>query len=165
MSAAKDLQSRIHKTLLLPGSLSIDIPIVSWRKKNTESNMEATIAAQTGRCIYVLTPVPTSAMQGASFVFFDGFECRVQIVEFPDVPQGDDIDLSDLIEEVALALHWQPKSVTSPLYGILAHPLSLAPRPVDITEGVVAVPGFERNGEVVKGADVIFNAALQINNR
>lgn len=125
--------------------------------------MEATLAAQRGLCIFVPVPVPTSAMQGTPDVFFDGFECRVQIVELPSVNSDGAADLYDLIEAVALALHWQPKSVDSPLAGILAHPLHLAQRPVETAEGVVAVPGFEHDGQVIRAADVIFNAVLQIN--
>ena len=128
-----------------------------------KSDMEATVAAQSGLCIFVPVPVPTSALQGAPFVFFDGFECRVQIVEMPNVNSDGPVDLYDMIEYVALALHWQPKSVDSPLAGILAHPLYLAQRPVETAEGIVAVPGFEHDGQVIRGADVIFNAVLQIN--
>jgi hypothetical protein len=39
------------------------VPVVRWRKKSVESDMEASEAAQRGRCIYVPMPVPTSAMQ------------------------------------------------------------------------------------------------------
>ena len=162
-TVSADLQERIAKALEAPGALPVTVPIVRWRKKDIKSDMEATIAAQTGLCIYVPMPVPTSAMQGTPFVFFDGFECRVQIVEMPEVNRDGAADLYDLIEWVALALHWQPKSVDSPLAGILAHPLYLASRPVETAEGIVAVPGFEHDGQVIRGADVIFNAVLQIN--
>lgn len=132
-----------------------------WRMKEAESDMEATLAARKGLCIYVLMPVPTRAMQGTPTVFFDGYEVRVQIVEIPKINRAG-ADLYDLIDAVALALHWQPKTVESPLAGLLAHPLYLAERPVEVAEGVVAVPGFERNGEIVRGADVIFHAALEL---
>ena len=159
----EDLQTRLAKALEAPGALPVTVPIVRWRKKDMKSDMEATLAAQTGICIYVPMPVPTHAMQGTPFVFFDGFECRVQIVEIPEVNRDGPADIYDLIVAVALALHWQPKSVDSPLAGILAHPLTLAERPVEMAEGIVAVPGFEHDGEVIRGADVIFNAVLQIN--
>ena len=163
MSASSDLQDRIARTLEAPGALPVELPVVRWRTKDMRSEMEATLAAQTGLCLFVPMPVPTSAMQGTPFVFFDGFECRVQIVEIPNVNQDGPADLYDLIEAVCLALHWQPKEPTSPLAGILAHPLHLAQRPVETAEGIVAVPGFEHDGQVIRAADVIFNAVLQIN--
>lgn len=163
MTACTDLQERIASALEAPGTLPVDVPVVRWRKKDVKSDMEATLAAQRGLCLYVPVPVPTSAMQGTPFVFFDGFECRVQIVEMPNVNRDGPADLYDMIEHVALALHWQPKSTDSPLAGILAHPLCLAGRPVEMAEGIVAVPGFEHDGQVIRAADVIFNAVLQIN--
>ena len=163
MTAGKDLQERIAATLALPGVLPEGIPIVVWRKKDLQTDNEVTIATQRGIAVLVPAPVPTSAMQGTPFVFFDGYECRVQIVEMPEVNRDGVADLYDLIELVALGLHWQPKSEEAPLAGILAHPLYLAERPVEVAEGVVAVPGFEHNGQAIRGADVIFNAVLQIN--
>lgn len=163
MNSSSDLQGRIVRSLQAPGALPVELPVVAWRKKDAESDLEATTAAQQGLCIFVPMPVPTRAMQGCDVVFFSGYEVRVQIVEMPELNRGGAADLYDLIDAVALALHWQPKSVDSPLAGILAHPLYLAERPVEVAEGVVAVPGFEHNGQVIRGADVIFNAVLQIN--
>jgi hypothetical protein len=163
MSSASDLQDRVVRSLQAPGALPLQLPVVPWRKKDRKSNLEVTLAAKTGLCIFVPMPVPTSALQGASVVFFDGYEVRVQIVEIPELNRDCATDLYDLIDDVANALHWQPKSVESPLAGILAHPLYIAQRPVETAEGVVAVPGFEHNGEVIRGADVIFNAVLQLN--
>jgi len=163
MTACTDLQDRIARALEEPGALPVDVPVVRWRKKDMRSDMEATLGAQHGLCLFVPVPVPTSAMQGTPFVFFDGFECRVQIVEMPNVNSDGPADLYDMIEYVALALHWQPKTAESPLAGILAHPLYLASRPVETAEGIVAVPGFEHDGQVIRAADVIFNAVLQVN--
>jgi hypothetical protein len=162
-TAAIDLQDRIAATLELPGVLPEGLPVVRWRKKDLKSDNEATLAAQRGLCIFVPVPVPTSALQGTPFVLFDGWECRVQIVEMPEVNRDAGADMHDLIEAVALGLHWQPKSEDAPLAGILAHPLYLAARPVEVAEGVVSVPGFEHDGQAIRGADVIFNAAMQIN--
>lgn len=163
MTASADLQDRVARALRMPGVLSVMVPIVPWRKKDKQSDLDAITAARSGLCIFVPMPVPTHAMQGTPDVVFDGFEVRVQIVEMPSVKPDGLPDLYDLIEEVALGLHWQPKSVDSPLAGRLLHPLYLAERPVEVAEGVVAVPGFERNGEAIRGADVIFNAVLQLN--
>jgi hypothetical protein len=157
------MQERIARALEAPGALPVAVPIIRWRKKDVKSDMEATLAAQTGLCIFVPVPVPTSAMQGTPFVFFDGFECRVQIIEIPAVNAEGAADLYDMIEAVALALHWQPKDINSPLANILAHPLMLAARPVEVAEGIVAVPGFEHDGQSIRAADVIFNAVLQVN--
>ncbi len=159
MSSSSALQDAIVRVL----SAAVALPVVAWRRKDEESDMEATAAVQRGLCLFVPMPVPTSAMQGTPDVFFDGYEVRVQIVEMPALNRRGPADLYDMIDAVALALHWQPKAKTSPLYGILAHPLTLAPRPVETAEGVVAVPGFEHNGEEIRGADVIFNAVIQIN--
>lgn len=161
MNSSADLQERVRRVLAVWEGFPAGLPIVPWRKKNAESDMEAIAAVQRGLCLFVPMPVPTHAMQGSPSVFFDGYEVRVQIVELPALNSG--ADLYDLIDEVALALHWQPKSAESPLAGMLAHPLYLAERPVEVAEGVVAVPGFEKNGEAIRGADVIFNAVLQIN--
>ncbi len=162
MNTSADLQDRVAKALEASGLMPSGLPIIRWRKKDQESDMEASMASQRGLCIFVPMPVPTSAMQGCDVVFFDGFEVRVQIVELPDMNRDGAADLYDLIDAVSLALHWQPKSVESPLYGMLAHPLYLAQRPVETAEGIVSVPGFEQNGQVIRGADVIFNAVLQI---
>jgi hypothetical protein len=89
---------------------------------------------------------------------------RVQIVEMPELNRDGEADLYDLIDAVALALHWQPKAEDSPLAGMLAHPLYLAARPLEVAEGVVSVPGFEHNGETIRGADVIFNAVMELKN-
>jgi len=162
MTAAKDLQARIAQVLSAPDVLPPNVPVVVWRRKDALSDLEATEAAARGLAVFVQVPVPTSAMQGTPFVFFDGFECRAQIVELPEMNRDGVSDLYDLIERVALALHWQPKAAESPLAGMLAHPLSLASRPVEMAEGVVEVPGFEGSGQSIRGADVIFNAVLQI---
>lgn len=162
MTSLIDLQNRLACILEMPGALPASVPVVRWRRKELESNAEATIAAMQGLAVFVAVPVPTSAMQGTPFVFFDGFECRVQIVELPEMNRGGVSDLYEMIERIALALHWQPKAVESPLAGMLAHPLHLAARPVEMAEGVVDVPGFEGSGQTIRGADVIFNAVLQL---
>lgn len=163
MSSASDLQTALVRVLSAEGALPVAVPVVAWRRKDAESDQEATLAVQHGLCLFVPMPLPTSAMQGTPDVFFDGCEARVQIVEMPAMNRRGPADLYDMIDAVALALHWQPKAKTSPLYGILAHPLTLAPRPVETAEGIVNVPGFEGNGEAIRGADVIFNAVLQLN--
>lgn len=162
MTASTDLQDRLARVLETPGALPAGVPVVRWRRKDALSDMEATEAAARGLAVFVAVPVPTSAMQGTPFVFFDGFECRVQIVELPEMNRDGVSDLHEMIERVALALHWQPKAAESPLAGMLAHPLSLASRPVEMAEGVVEVPGFEGSGQSIRGADVIFNAVLQL---
>lgn len=162
MNTSAKLQDCICRALTNSGLMPAGLPVVAWRSKDAESDMNATLAAQKGLCIYVPMPLPTHCLQHAQEVFFDAYEVRVQIVELPDQNRGGVADLYDLLDAVALALHWQPKSVESPLAGILAHPLMLAERPVEMAEGVVAVPGFEHNGQVVRAADVIFRAVLQV---
>lgn len=164
MTSGKDLQEKIALTLEGSGVLPGDIVPVRWRKKDMRSNNELTLAVQkTGLAVIVPVPVPTSALQGTPIVFFDKYQVRVQILEMPELTRDRDEDLYDLIDTLALALHWQPREVESPLYGMLAHPLYLAERPVEMQEGLVDAPGMEHHGAVVRGADLIFEAVLQIN--
>lgn len=163
-SSSSALQSALVRILSAEGALPAPVPVIAWRRKDQESDLDAKLAVQRGLCLFVPMPIPTSAMQGTPDVFFDGYEVRVQIVEMPSMNRRGPADLYDMIDAVALALHWQPKTQDSPLYGILAHPLYLASRPVETAEGILAIPGFEHNGEEIRGADIIFNAVLQLNN-
>ena len=118
--------------------------------------MDAGLAIQRGICIFVMPPLPTSAMQGVPFVFFDGYEIRVRIIELPAL-NSSGADAYELIDAVSLALHWQNPDA------MLAHPLELSRRPVEMVEGAASAPGFEHDGKFIRIADVIFNAVLQIN--
>jgi hypothetical protein len=165
MTSGKDLQERTALTLELPGVLPESVcPVVRWRKKDMRSANEMTLAVSRGLAVIVPMPVPTSAMQGHPDVFFDGYEVAVHVVEMPEVNRDGDVDLYDLIDMIALGLHWQPKSAEDPLAGMLAYPLSLAKRPVEMAEGIAEqIPGFEHAGKVIIGANIYFNAVLQIN--
>ncbi len=163
MNPSTDLQTRIVDALKAPGALPWEVPIVAWSKKDTQSDMEARMAAQGGLCIIVPNPIPTHAMQGTGVLFFNGFEVRVQAIEIPNVNRDGGPDLYELMFAIATALHWQPKMAESPLAGILAHPLTIAERPVEVVEGVTDLPGLEHARQVIRGADVIFNAVLQWN--
>jgi hypothetical protein len=126
------------------------------------SDLDAGAAVTNGLCIFVMPPVPTSAVQGVSFVFFDGYEVRVRIIELPQM-NTTGADTYGLIDAVALALHWQPKAQDNPLAGILAHPLQIARRPVEMIEGTASAAGMPYDGKFLRVADVVFNAVLQIN--
>jgi hypothetical protein len=54
-----------------------------------------------------MPPLPTSALQGNPFVFFDRAEVRVRILEKPAVNKTA-ADAYDLLDDVAAALQWQP---------------------------------------------------------
>ena len=163
MTMGKDLQERIALALEESGALPEGLVPVRWRKKDRNSDNDLTLAVTKGLAVIVPVPIPTSALQGTPSVFFDGFECIVQILEMPELNRDGETDLYDLIERISLALHWQPKSAESPLAGILAHPLHLASRPVEMVEGIADMPGFANNGTVVRACTLFFNAALEIN--
>lgn len=130
MSASADLQDAIIELLGQPGALRVNVPVVSRRTKELDKEIEAA-AANKGLCIYVMPPLPTSALQGNPFVFFDKAEIRVRIVEQPALNETG-ADAYDLVDDVANALHWQPRAEGTALGAILAHPLQLATRPAEM---------------------------------
>lgn len=193
MSASADLQSIIAALLEAPGALPVSAPVIKRREKEMASDLDAGHAVTTGLCFFAMPPVPTSALQGVSFVFFDGYEVRVRIIELPQM-NTTGADTYGLIDAVSLALHWQPhRGITEAvaarmevaeedkatatawveeqpqfapliaLAAILAHPLQLARRPVEMIEGTASAAGMPYDGKFLRIADVVFNAVLQIN--
>lgn len=166
MSASADLQSAIADLLEAPGALPVSSPVLKRREKEMASDLDAGHAVTTGLCFFVMPPLPTSAVQGVSFVFFDGYEVRVRIIELPQM-NTTGADTYELIDAVALALHWQPKAADSAaqkqLAAMLAHPLQIARRPVEMVEGTASAAGMPYDGKFLRIADVVFNAVLQIN--
>jgi len=132
MSASSDLQAAIVELLSQPGALRVAVPLVARRTKELAGEIEAA-AANKGLCVFVMPPLPTSALQGNPFVFFDKAEIRVRIVEQPAMNQTG-ADAYDLVDDVANALHWQPRSEDAALGAILAHPLQLASRPCEMID-------------------------------
>lgn len=120
------------------GCLRVVVPIVARRQKELAAEIEAA-AANHGLCIYVMPPLPTRAMQGVPFVFFEAAEIRIRIIEQPP-KNGTGADAYDLVDDVAAALHWH-------MDPIFAHPLELAARPTDAVE--------DPRTRII---DVIFNA-------
>lgn len=156
MNSSTDLQEAVAKLLEAPGALSIPSPVIRRKEKDVTNDMEAGVAVQNGICLFAMPPLPTSAVENVPFVFFDGYEVRVRIIEVPSL-NNSGVDTFELIDQIALALHWQL------LGGMLAYPLSLAGRPVEMVEGTADAPGYEHNQKFLRIADVIFNAVLQIN--
>jgi hypothetical protein len=132
MSASADLQDAIIELLGQPGALRVNIPLVARRTKDLAREIEAA-AANHGLCIWVMPPLPTSALQGNPFVFFDKAEIRIRVVEQPAM-NDTGADAYDLIDDIANALQWQPKEEGTKLGAILAHPLQLASRPCEMVE-------------------------------
>ena len=99
MSTSHDLQHAIAQLLEQEGALPIETPIIRRREKEVESDMDAGLAIQRGICIFVMPPLPTSAMQGVPFVFFDGYEIRVRIIELPAL-NSSGADAYELIDAV-----------------------------------------------------------------
>lgn len=132
MSTASTLQAAIAEVLGTAGALRVAAPIVARKQKNLASEIAAATANH-GLCVYVMQPLPTRAMGDMPFVVFEGAEVRVRIIEKPSV-NGSGASAYDLFDDAAIALHWQPGAVDSPLAGILAHPLQLASRVLEKTE-------------------------------
>jgi len=156
MNSSTDLQEAIAKLLEKAGALPIAAPVVRRKEKDVTNDLEAGLAVQGGICVFAMRPLPTSALEGVPFVFFDGYEVRVRIIEIPNINTSG-ADTYELIDAIALALHW-----TNP-GNLLAQPLMLTRRPVEMVEGSASAPGFEHDGKFLRIADVIFNAVLQIN--
>ena len=164
MNSSTDLQDAIARILEAPGVLGLSHPVVRRKEKDFKNDLLANEAVQKGLCVFAMAPLPTSALEGVPFVFFDGYEVRVRIVELPNI-NNTGVDAYGLIDKVATALHWQPKAEGSPLAGMLAHPLELARRPVETAEAMMALPGtgFEKDEHFVRVVDVIFNAVMGVN--
>lgn len=145
MSAANDIRAGIADLLAaaLPG-----VAVVCKRDKKAEIDVAAAVEEALGGagiCVQVLPPLPTRAVQGTSFLFFEGAEVRVRVWECPQMNAGPH-DAESLAEAVAEALHWSNPG------GALAHPLQIAERPCEMME--------DSEKRVI---DVIFDAQYQIN--
>jgi hypothetical protein len=158
MSASSDMQAAIVAALSVPNVLPAGIPIISRKTKEHGRTQDladdlAAAVANHGLCIYVLPLLPQHAEPELPFIFFDRAEVRVRIIEQPAM-NALDVDLYDLIDAVALALHAKILS-DSPAQ---AQPLYLSETPVSLEEGVIE--GGRGSGRI---ADVIFNAVFQLN--
>ena len=156
MNSSTDLQEAIAALLEASGALPSSASVVRRKEKDVTNDMAASEAVQNGLCVFAMPPLPTSALEGVPFVFFDGYEIRVRIIELPSM-NSTGMDAYALIDAIALALHWKNPG------GLLAQPLMLARRPVEMVEGAASAPGFAHDGQFLRIVDVIFNAVLQIN--
>jgi hypothetical protein len=193
MSASKDLQNAVAGILEFPGLLPLSEPVIRRLEKDVQNDLEAGLSIQKGLGVWAMPPVATSALQGVSFVFFDGYEVRVRLNELP-IMNSTGSNAFDLVDAVAAALHWQPANQIQaqvaavmtqescdeatalalvqadvrmkPFFDlgkILSYPLALAQRPVEMAEGLADAPGFAHHGQLLRIVDVIFNAVLQVN--
>lgn len=154
MSASSDLQSAICDLLRAPNALRVNVPVLDRFPGNQENDVLAATDKQTGLCIYVMPLVEqqASSMQGGDVIFFDAAELRVRILEQPRVnPSG--VTAFDLKDDIIAALHWQPKAPGTALGAILAHPLQLARKPVELIEGIL-----EESKQTLRILDVLFTA-------
>jgi hypothetical protein len=155
MSASTDIQDAIVELLFKPNALSVNCPVLARLTGDQANDIAAYAAKQGGLCIYVMPVVELNAnsMQGGNLVFFDAAEVRVRIIESARVnPEG--TNAFDLKDDVIAALHWHGKPGDgSKLGAILSHPLQLAPKPLDLIEGIL-----EESKQFVRILDVIFNA-------
>lgn len=123
LSAMADLQAAVVAQLAL-GLEDSGVPIIGARDKDLGSRIE-----QAGHplSVKVRPPLPTRAMQGNDEVFFEAAEVRVCITELPALNVLP-IDAYDVIETVALSLHWQRFA------GLLGHPLQIETTPTAVKE-------------------------------
>jgi hypothetical protein len=156
MSAASDLQEFVAQALEAQGVLPVNAPVIRRLEKDLENDIQAGAAVQNGLSVLVMRPIPTSAITGISKLFFDGYQVRVRLVEIPSM-NNKGPDIYEMMDAVFLGLHW-----TNP-GGMLAHPLMVDRRPVDVVEGAVAAPGFEHDGKFIRILDCLFKAVLQLN--
>src|SRR4051812_25053405 len=123
MSVCASIQAAIAAALALPGALRVPaalsdpdmaiaigtLPIGARRMKEMGKEIEAA-AANHGLCIYVMPVLPTRAAgEGVPFVFFEGSDVRVRIIEQP-AENSAGASAYQLVDDVALALHWKPKT-------------------------------------------------------
>jgi hypothetical protein len=144
--------------------LRVTVPIVARRTKLLAAELEAAKARKASLCVWVMPPLPLSAQQGNPFVFFDKAELRFRIVEQPATNQtgADAYDLIDdiangvqwmptrqltqatdaymeehAVDQAAALVALRADAGYAPqfaLFDLLAHPLQLAPRPVEMVE-------------------------------
>lgn len=126
MNASSLLQRIIAAYLASPDKLRVVVPIVQRRHKEIGAEIEAAVSSK-GLCLHVMPPLPTQAMQNVPFVFYQRAEVRVRIIEIPAM-NGTGADAYDLVDDIAVALHWHE------FPELLAHPLQLATRPSEMVE-------------------------------
>lgn len=144
MSALIELQKRVAQILRGSPCLRTPVPVVAYRRRLKDSEIEAAAAMKGCLCLLVMQPLPRKATQGADFVFFESVEVRVRVFEKPN-GHSFNADAYDLMEDVMKALHWQV------IDDLLIHPLSLAAR---CTE--------EASDEQTRLLDVIFEAVMPL---
>ena len=192
------LQSSLHLAVanVLQAGLGSEFSVLARTERELVNDLQANSLLQTGFAIFVMEPMETSAIQGTSFVFCDGCEIRVRLVELMALNTNGPA-IHDVKRRVMQALHWQPSKAIDDEMAVrlaadpgtdaetvpsameldsnfsayfalgeqLAHPLSLARRPVDWFDGKLEVPGFSSDGEALRICDVVFNAVLQLSDR
>ena len=117
-----------------PGALRGEgrVPVISRRTKELAGEIERRRGQQRTLYLCHATLADEAHLQGNPFVFFDTeAEIRVRIVEQPAMNESG-ADAYDLVDDVAKALHWQPRTEGTALGAILAHPLQLASQPTEM---------------------------------
>lgn len=141
MSASSDLHIAVLD--LLAVGIPTSVPVLRVRPKELAAAISEAVASK-GACVHVLPPLPTRAMQGVPFVFFEGAEIRVRVLEYPELNRTG-LDAYEIADAIALSLHWKKPDMC-------AHPIQLAERPVDMVE--------DQEKRIL---DVIFGVQYQIN--
>ncbi|EDY16682.1 hypothetical protein CfE428DRAFT_5795 [Chthoniobacter flavus Ellin428] len=150
-----DLSTTPLAIFLKRSGLRVNVEILDRITGDQQNDILAGADKQEGLCVFVMPVMEqdASSMQGGDVLFFDAAEVRVRIIEQPRAnPIG--ATAFDLKDDIISALHWSGvPGDGSALAAILAHPLQLAPRPLDFIEGII-----EESKQVVRILDVLFTA-------
>lgn len=149
MGVTSILQTAIADTLAAEGPLRAAVPIIAIVNQPYPDAIVSALGSH-NIGIVILPPQMDRAMQGVPFVFFERATIRVRIVEQPAL---NDLGVTafDLMEDIANALHWEPRTPTSPLASILSHPLQIAEKPTEL----ISDPTY-------RIIDVIFEATFEL---
>lgn len=132
MSLSVQFQAALKDLLSAPGVLRAEgLPIVARRTQEQGAEIEAAAAMANALCIFIKPPLPKKAVYNAPRVYFSDAEFVIQIIERPNDNLAG-VSGYELMDDVITALHWAPQVSGTALGGLLAHPLMLSPRPVDL---------------------------------
>lgn len=135
-SAAEGLQACFQAQIA--GSLPSPVPVLKQLDHDLASDI---LSAGNAAKIEILPPLPASALQGVPFVFFNQYQVKVRVTEYPQINEGPDV--YDLTEQVMAALHWQSFG------NFLGHPLQLAAQPINLKDNLDS-----------RECHILFNAVL-----
>lgn len=145
MSQFLEVQTAVAAALREWRGFPAQLEILARREKEAASDIDAALG-KFGICLYVMPPLPRSAVRTANdIVFFGSMELRVRVIEQPKL-NVTETDAWDMMEQVILALQG-----TNP-GKIFETPIGLLERPLQAVED-----------KTTRIFDVLFDAAFQLN--